>query len=138
MAFLTKQELKTKRREDVINVITNYDDNTVTEVIEQEIGVFKDALANYDVDTIFSQEGDQRHKTILKHIKSCIVFELYCIRASQYDEVLKGQHDEAMNWLEKVSAGKINTALPLVPNDTDGEHSGFLKLGSRKPYQNKF
>jgi phage gp36-like protein len=137
MAFLTKSELKTKRRGDVIDVITNYDDDTVTEVIAQEIDVFKDALTNYDTDVIFSTEGEERHKTLLKHIKSCVVFELYCIRSSQYDEVLKGQHDEAMNWLEKVSAGKINTALPLL-EDTTQEHEGFLKLGSRKSYPNTY
>ncbi len=141
MAFLTKDELKTKRRIDVVNVITNHDDTTVSDVIIQEIGVFKDALTNYDTQLIFSLTGEDRHQSILKHLKSCVVYELYCIRANEHDPVLEKAHDEAMNWLEKVSAGKINTALPLAPiegEDQSNSHSGFFKLGSRKSYPNTY
>lgn len=138
MSFLLKSELKTKSLTEVVDIITRYDDETVTEIIDQEIDVFKGYLKRFDTEVIFSAEGSERSKTVLKHLKACVVFEIFCIRSHQYNEVVKLAHDEAMNWLEKVSTGKIDTNLPLPEADEGNGNAvdGFYKLGSRKSYQN--
>ena len=70
MAFLTKVELKTKVPVEIIDLITNSDDTTVTEIIEDNIDVMKTYLfKKNDTDAIFSATGNARSKVIKKHLK---------------------------------------------------------------------
>nr|WP_294922177.1 phage protein Gp36 family protein [uncultured Flavobacterium sp.] len=140
--FLEKPELKTVGVDEIINRIINNDDSIVTEIIDENIDLMSSYLYQYyDTDQIFSAEGDDRSKTLLKHLKGLVIHDIYIRRTKNVNEAAKVRADEALLWLEKVSSGKIKPDLPVKKEDTDGDGNPdspvkFMKLGSRKNYQN--
>lgn len=140
--FLEKAELKTVGVDEIINRIINDDDTIVVDIIAESIDTMKGYLFQYfDTDAIFNASGENRNLTVVKHLKGIVLFEIYTRRTKQLNEVAKLRYDEAMLWLEKVSTGKIKPDLPPKLLDTNGDGtpdspSTFMKLGSRKNYQN--
>lgn len=140
--FLEKAELKTVGLDEIINKIINNDDTIVEDIIAENIDLMSGYLFQYyDTEAIFSTTGSERNLTLLRHLKGIVLFDIYTRRTKQINEVAKLRYDEAMLWLEKVSAGKIKPDLPLKTIDTDGDGTPdtpatFMKLGSRKNYQN--
>jgi phage gp36-like protein len=142
--FLEKAELKTVSTDEIINKIINNDDSIVTDIILESIDVVSTYLYQYfDTEVIFSKIGDERNKTVVKHLKGIVIYEIYNRRTKITNEAAKSRYDEAMLWLEKVSEGKIKPPLPIRNIDTNNDGNGdtpatFLKLGSNKKYQNHF
>lgn len=140
--FLEKAELKTVATDEIINKIINHDDSIVDDIILESIDVMASYLHQYfNTEAIFSKTGNERNKTIIKHLKGIVIYEIYTRRTKIINEVAKSRYDEAMLWLEKVSEGKIQPPLPIRELDTNGDGtpdapSSFLKLGSRKAYNN--
>lgn len=142
--FLTPSELSTVSTDQIINLIVNSDTQIVDDIIGESIDVMSTYLHQYfDTNAIFQATGDQRSKTLLKHLKAIVKHEIYSRRSKTMNEVVKDAYDEAMTWLEKVSKGEIKPALPVRVIDTDDDGIAdtevtFLKLGSRKGYENRF
>lgn len=140
--FLEKNELKTVGVDEIINKIINNDASIVTDIIKENIDLMATYLFQYyDTDTIFNATGDERSLTLLKHLKGLVIHDIYIRRTKDVNEAAKVRADEALLWLEKVSSGKIKPKLPIKTEDTDGDGTPdkpttFLKLGSRKNYQN--
>lgn len=138
--FLSKEELKTVSTTEIIDLITNSQDPTVTSVINECIDMMKSYLFRYyDANAAFETEGAARNLTLLRHLKSLVIADLYFIRKKTLPEGMEKRYDEAMRWLEKVSKGEIEADLPpkQEPNeDGDLENVPFMKLGSRKTYKN--
>lgn len=140
--FLEKAELKTVGLDEIINRIINNDDTIVEEIIAESIDVMKGYLFQYfDTEAIFNATESDRNLTVIKHLKGIVLFEIYTRRTKQLNEVAKLRYDEAMLWLEKVSTGKIKPDLPPKVIDSNGDGTPdtpatFMKLGSRKNYQN--
>lgn len=141
--FLNKSELKTVSTDEIINRIVNSDDSIIEDIIAESIDVVKSYLYQYyDTEAIFNATDDDRSLTVLKHLKSIVKYELYARRSKIMNEVVKLSYDEAILWLEKVSTGKIKPPLPEAKMDTDGDgtpdsSTPFMKLGSRKKYENR-
>lgn len=140
MAFLVKDELKTVSKLEIIDIITNSDDEIINMIIEECIDVMKTYLgAYYDMDEIFAKEGDDRNKTLLKYLKALVIYEIPKCRGKQVPRDQAEDFNEAMRWLEKVAAGEWRANLPpkKVENE-DGTQSevGFFKLISNKTYRN--
>lgn len=141
--FLERKELKTVSTADIIAIITNRDDSTVDAIILESIDIMSSYLHQYyDIEAIFEKEGAERSLTIVKHLKSLVIHGIYKIRSKVMNELVKEDYDEAMTWLEKVSEGKIKPNLPVRTVDTDGDGISetpvsFMKLGSRKNYENR-
>ena len=144
MAFLTKDELKTKTTVQIIDLITNADDTTVTDIIDENIDLFKSYLfKQYDVDAIFLAEDEDQSKIVKKHLKSLVVCDLYAIRGADLPVALEKKCEEAMRWLELMSKGTIEADLPAKLIDTDGDgltdaEQPFMRLGSNKSYKNHY
>ncbi|NHN26770.1 DUF1320 family protein [Flavobacterium jejuense] len=142
--FLEKIELTTKATDEIINKIVNNDDAIVEDIILESIDVASTYLYQYyDTEVIFAKTGDDRNRTLIKHIKAIVIHEIYKRRSKIMNEVAKESYDEAMLWLEKVSEGKIKPPLPIRIIDSDGDGTAdtpasFLKLGSNKKYTNHF
>jgi phage gp36-like protein len=140
--FLEKSELKTVGVDEIINRIINNDDTIVEDIIAESIDVMSGYLFQYfDTEAIFNATNSDRNLTVLKHLKGIVLFEIYTRRTKTLNDVAKLRYDEAMLWLEKVSKGTIKPNLPPKLIDTDGNgtpdsQSPFMKLGSRKNYQN--
>ena len=140
--FLSKEELKTVATDEIINKIINNDDSIVTDIIAESIDVVSTYLYQYyDTENIFSRIGTARNLTVLKHLKGIVIHEIYTRRTKMLNEVAKLRYDEALLWLEKVAKGTIKPNLPIKILDTDGNGTPdapatFMKLGSRKTYNN--
>lgn len=132
--FIEIDELKTVMPREVVAIITNSDEDTVQEIIDESISVVSNYLYQfYDVNAIFTTTGEDRDKTVMKHLKAIIKYELYGIRDGITERVEKG-HEEAMRWLEKVSKGEIRPNLPTPPVDDDRDGT-FLSAGSKPKYK---
>lgn len=137
--FLEIDELKTVRTAPIVELITNSDDDTVNEIINESIDIMKSYLFKYyDTDVIFNAVGEERSKMILKYLKDIVIYEIHKIRATRFDEVLKLDYDEAIGWLDKVSTGKIDADLPLKIIEGTDEAKPFMRIGSRQTYRNHF
>lgn len=140
--FLLQNELNTVGVDEIINKIVANESAIVSDIIIESIDLAKSYLHSYyDTDAIFSASGLDRNLTLLKHIKGIAIFEIYSRRSKGINEMAKFRYDEALLWLEKVSTGKIKPDLPPKLEDTDGDGNpdspaSFMKLGSRKTYQN--
>ena len=140
--FLEKSELKTVGVDEIISRIVNNDDSIVSEIIAENIDLMSTYLHEYyDTTIIFSATDDDRSKTLLKHLKGLVIHDIYIRRTKGVNEAAKVRADEALLWLEKVASGKIKPMLPVRTEDSDGngipdKPATFLKLGSRKNYQN--
>ena len=137
--YLTKDELKTVATKEVIDLITQGDQQIVAEIIAESIDLIASYLYKYyDTEAIFAKEGDERSKILLKDI---VIHEIYIRRTKTLNQVAKLRYDEAMLWLEKIAKGEIEVALPKRLKDIDGDGSPdmptpFMKLGGRKTYKN--
>lgn len=142
--FLKKSELNTVATDEIINKIINNDDAIVDDIILESIDVVSTYLYQYfDTEVIFAKTANDRNRTVLKHLKGIVIYEIYTRRTKQINEVAKSRYDEAMLWLEKVSEGKIKPPLPVRVLDTNGDGTPdapatFMKLGSNKTYKNHF
>lgn len=142
--FLTQAELQTVSTDQIISAIINSDTQIVDDIILESIDIMSTYLyQNYDTTTIFQASGNQRSLAVLKHLKAIVKHELYSRRSKTMNEVVKDAYDEAMTWLEKVSKGEIKPPLPprLIDADGDGvldDEAPFLRLGSRRGYENRF
>ena len=140
MAFLVKDELKTVSTLEIIDIITNSDDEIIEIIIEECIDVMKTYLGSYyNMDEVFAKTGDDRNKTLLKYLKALVIYEIPKRRGKQVPRDQAEDFNEAMRWLEKVAAGEWRANLPpkKVENE-DGTQSevGFFKLKSNKTYRN--
>lgn len=141
MSFLEPTELNAVAPSDFIDIVKGADMNIVEQIIREQISLMKTNLGvYYDVEEIFSKTGDERNETVLMYLKDLVWYKLKKRRkpgANLNDE----EYNEAMKWLEEISTGKRSADLPPKLTDTDGDgvpdaEVPFMKLGSRKSYQN--
>ncbi len=118
MAFLIKAELKTVASVPIIDKITNLDDGIVVDIIDESISLMKGFLSRrYDVELIFSKEGEERHKTVVKRLKDISIYEIYERHTREQNDVAARRYNEAMNWLEKLNTGEwSDSTLPPLPS----------------------
>ncbi|MCT2563961.1 DUF1320 domain-containing protein [Chryseobacterium herbae] len=141
MAFLTKEELKTITTIEIIDLITNKDDDIVGEIIKEDISLMETYLGSYyDMNEVFSKTGDDRNRTVVKYLKAIISHDLPKRRKKPVPADADADYQEAMNWLEKIASGEWKANLPRKKEDLDGDgipdEIPFLKLGSKKSYKN--
>ena len=71
--YLTKEELKTVATKEVIDLITQGDEQIVTQIIAESIDLMASYLYKYyDTEAIFAKEGDERSKILLKYLKDIL------------------------------------------------------------------
>jgi phage gp36-like protein len=119
--FITDEDYKVVIGEAALNVVTQASKETRTGAeaeAQEEISSY--LRPTYDVEAIFSAEGDERNRLIVMYTAD---IALYHMTASQPQrmgsEVRKERYDRAIKWLEGVQAGKIVPDLPR-PTEEDG------------------
>ncbi|NDW10463.1 phage protein Gp36 family protein [Dysgonomonas sp. 520] len=141
MAFLTKEELKTVADIAIVNKITDLDDSIVVDIIDESIDKMKSYLSRYyDVESIFSAEGNERKKSIVKRLKDIVIYEIYERHTREPNAVAARRYAEAMDWLEKINTGELGDGtLPPKPEDSGDDDSstgttGDTRFGSGTKY----
>jgi phage gp36-like protein len=91
---------------------------------EQEVAAY--LAQRYDVEDIFSKEGDERNAMVLEHCITVAVWHLLklCYAETLYD-MWHDRYREVVRFLEGVADGSIAPRLPLL---TDGQGNTFSKV----------
>ena len=140
MPFLIKDDLNTVSTTEIIDLLTNSNDDIVDEIIGECIDVMITYLGSYyDMDSAFAEVGANRNKTLVKYLKALVIYEIPKRRGKRVPRDEAEDYNEAMNWLEKVAAGEWRANLPPkkeVTEDGTSKDVGFYKLKSNKTYRN--
>lgn len=121
MAFVEKDDFAGHIRENILDDLTNVDDDIILKQSNRAINFMSGFLNNrYDVENIFNKTGNDRDTVVLGY---CIDITIYYMhRLMNYRKVPRDRADaynEAKQWLEDVSALKINPAgLPFLTTNT--------------------
>lgn len=128
MAFLIKDELKTKSHIEIIDAITRDDDAIVDMIISESISFMKGYLtARFDADAVFNRTGGQRDQVVLKILKAIVIYEIYSSHNPRMmSEVVKANHEQAIAWLKEVRKGNINPDLPTLSVEGENPKSSII------------
>ena len=140
--FLTTTELYSNKPKEVIDLVSEEDTDIVETIVNEQIEVMRSYLSAYDHEAIFTATGSDRSVIIMKYLKDLVIYELYNRRSHELNPIAEKGFNEAMNWLDKVSTGKLIPNLPRrqVDTDGDGQPDSDAKLyifGSKKNYHNQ-
>lgn len=139
MAFITKPELKSASVTVVVNKAINDDDTIVDIIIDETEDVMRSYLSGrFDVNAIFSATNTDRNGVVVKHFKKIVVHEIYKRKTGEINETTQADYDEAMTWLEGVSAGKIDAGNLPAAEATPEAGDGFIKFGGNTRYNSNF
>ncbi len=143
MAFLQQSELKTVADPNIIVTITGMDETITDLIIAECIDVMKGYLSRYyDINNIFNKTGDDRNLTILKHLKSLVIYEVYMRHTREINAAAQKRYDEAMLFLEKLNTGDffIKNLPPLSTqlSSPNAEQDQQVRFGGNNKYLNSF
>ena len=90
--------------------------------------------ARYDVDEIFSAEGEARNQLILMLAIDITVYHLFSIHNPQkISQIRKDRYERAVEWLKQVAAYKITVdGAPLLPDETLQQNNPYLMKSNPK------
>lgn len=139
MAFLTKEELKTRSHIEIIDTITRGDEAIIDMIISESITFMKGYLiARYDTTSVFAATGDNRDQVVLKMLKAIVIYEIYSSHNPQMmTQVVQDNNDRAIKWLEQVRKANINPNLPTATNE-DNQEVSYIKYGSNTKRGNHY
>lgn len=125
---LTENDYKVVIGENGYKAISQLNQNNVRnaerEAQEEMAGYLR---PKYDVNAIFSAEGNQRNSLIVMYLCDMALYHLSAsLPQKMGSEIRKERYERAIKWLEGVQAGKIVPDLPL-PVDENGD---TLAVGS--------
>ncbi len=134
MAFIEKSDYADVIRENILDDITEVNDNIITSCQKRAISFLKGYLnSRYDVNAIFSKTGDDRSSEVLGYAKDITVYYLHRqVNARKIPIERSEAYKEALDWLRGVLAGEINPDLPK----TSGESKDFIQFGSNPKRSN--
>jgi len=129
--WITKQDMATHLRAEVIDAISRNDEAVVAASIDAAIVEAKGYLSAYDVDAIFSTEGADRHHLLLLMVKDITAYHLICVaNINTQMELRKQRYDRAIKWLTDVSNAKVSVDLPLKRDESGNTVESRVKFGS--------
>ena len=116
MPFITKDDLISHLKAEVVDFISESDDDVVNAAIDASIEEAKGYLSDYDIDTIFGAAGTDRNPIILLYTKDLAVWHFINLANPNVDIAFREtRYRLAIEWLEKVQSRKTNPAIPLRP-----------------------
>ncbi|MBP4139634.1 phage protein Gp36 family protein [Flavobacterium geliluteum] len=151
--FIEKADLGSVLYDYQIDQITDGNDDLVAQACNSAIEEAKSYLTPnindkkwldgrllYDVETIFSKTGNDRHSLIVQHCAT--MAKWYVAELCNADfiyEKAKERYDRAVDWFTKVAKGTINVStLPqLVRDDTTAGEKQPFEMGSRVKFNHE-
>ena len=117
MEFITKQDFTTHIYEEAIETISRGDDKKLTEAINTAIGKAKRCLVRYDIEAIFTTEGDEKAKyaELITYIKDVAKYHFIAVCNVQVDyEVAEKRYNAAIKELDKIRITENIPGWPLA------------------------
>ncbi|WP_143960239.1 phage protein Gp36 family protein [Litoribacter populi] len=130
--MLLKEDFNTHLYDELIQAISREDDAKLDKAIQAAEGQAKGYLSRFDIDALFSTEGEDRDEMLLMHLKDLAVWHFITIANPNINiQLAKERFDDAIKELGKIQAGKV---VPYNwPTATNPESNGFLFHFKSKP-----
>ncbi|PDS26463.1 phage protein Gp36 family protein [Flavobacterium branchiophilum] len=150
--FITVQELNSVIYDYQLAQITEQNNDialTAIATAEQEVRSYltsnnlkqwQDGRPRYDVDLIFSAQGENRNALIMQHVKTVAVW--YVCQLSNPDiiyEHIKERYDRAIDYLNRISKGAVTLNLPVLAEDGTNptNQKELFRFGSRTKFNHE-
>jgi hypothetical protein len=126
MAFLDKNDLIEGIDENILDDITQFDDNKLVKAITWAVDQVKGYLkARYDIDAIFAATGDDRSEVVLECCKDFAIWRLHkLINPRKIPKFRKENYETSKEDLQDVQALLINWDLPVPVTDDKNYFKG--------------
>ena len=114
MAYITKDDLKTKSTVYQLDQILEDDDLIIDTASDDAQSIVTDALhQHYNTELIFSKTGTARDKNVVLWMKHITMYHLFDrIPDESIPERVIKDYDDVMRKLDKVSEGRVPVNLP--------------------------
>lgn len=135
MAFILKTDYQNAIRERILDDITEFDDNLLTQAGDFAVSFMDGYLRNrYDTSAIFAETGNSRNPVILMYAIDIAIYQLHhLINPRKVPDMRMERFEKAQDWLQRVSKQLINPDLPVhaSPDTID-----FIKFGGNTKRSN--
>ena len=133
--FIYPEDYDASIHREILGSLTR-DDAAVIKICEDRaISEMRGYLsARYDVDAIFSAQGDDRNQLVLMMAIDIAVYHLFSIHNPQkMSQIRKDRYDRAMEWLKQVATFKITISdAPKLPEEEQIQNSPWLMSSNPK------
>jgi phage gp36-like protein len=133
--FITPEDYDASIHKEILDRLT-HDDEAVVEICEDRaISEMRCYLAErYDVDTIFSAEGDERNQLVLMMAIDIALYHLHSMHNPQnMSQIRVDRYERAVEWLKQVAARKISIdGAPTLPDEELQKNSPWLMKSNPK------
>lgn len=133
--FINPEDYDASIHREILGSLTR-DDESIVEICEDRaIAEMRGYLsARYDVDAIFSAEGDARNQLVLMMAIDIAVYHIFSIHNPQkMSQIRKDRYERAMEWLKQVAAFKITIdGAPKLPEEEQKQNSPWLMSSNPK------
>ncbi|RGL13332.1 DUF1320 domain-containing protein [Bacteroides uniformis] len=133
--FINPEDYDASIHREILGSLTR-DDESIVEICEDRaIAEMRGYLsARYDVDAIFSAEGDARNQLILMMAIDIAVYHIFSIHNPQkMSQIRKDRYERAVEWLKQVAAFKITIdGAPKLPEEEQKQNSPWLMSSNPK------
>jgi phage gp36-like protein len=127
--FITLEDYDASIHKEILDRIT-HDDESVVEICEDRaIAEMRSYLSGrYDVDAIFSAEGEERNQLVLMMAIDIALYHLHSIHNPQsMSQIRVDRYERAVEWLKQVADRKVSIdGAPLLPDETLKDNSPWL------------
>lgn len=132
MAFITKTDYEDSIKENVLDDITESDDNKLDVATSRAVEEAKGYLnARYDITEIFNKTDTDRNPIIVMYVIDMALYHLHSlINMNKIPKARKERYEKATEWFRMVNEGDINP--PDLPLPTDGTKEYVLFGGNTK------
>lgn len=136
--FITNEDYSVLIRNEIKDLLLeNYSESRLRASEQMAVSQIKNYLSGrYDVELIFSKEGEERNSHIVMLTIDCALYHLYTATIPRkMPEIRSQRYQDAIDWLKLVAEGKANADLPKPKSDKGEEYLG-LKVSSKYELNN--
>lgn len=133
--FITQEDYDASIHREILDALTRSDSAIVEICEDRAVAEMRGYLSGrYDVDAIFSAEGEARNQLVLMLAVDIAVYHLFSIHNPQkMSQIRKDRYERAVEWLKQVAACKIAIdGAPLLPDETLRQNSPWLMKSNPK------
>ena len=133
--FINPEDYDASIHREILGSLTRDDESIVKICEDRAIAEMRGYLsARYDVDAIFSAEGDARNQLVLMMAIDIAVYHIFSIHNPQkMSQIRKDRYERAVEWLKQVAAFKITIdGAPKLPEEEQKQNSPWLMSSNPK------
>lgn len=128
--FIQLSDYDSTIHKDILDSLLRGDASENSYIIEdcqmQAIAEMKSYMnKSYDVEKIFTAQGDARHPLVLMMAKDIATYHIFCIHNPyKMSQIRKERYERAIDWLKGIAKGEITIdGAPRLPEEEAAEKS---------------